>query len=275
MRAGCSGRPVHQAWPDRRAPRLSLDLGTWGPGAPQQGLGAAAASPRARARQVTKEKEPDAGAKRRGSDAGGPVVRLTADGSATPRAGDAGAAAAAAAGDAAAGPPLPAVGTLLDFVAWVVLGGAAFAPDARLAAWAKGRGGFLADELGHVHRASVRMQARRRSAAPQRVACSRGPEWAVQLGSACPAVTRARAGAALSGGRGGRPQHQEPAERAVPGGPVAPALLRGACAVALTNRERGRARCRRRCAVWSRAWRPRRPSCAWRPPPARAWSRWR
>ena len=116
---------------------------------------------------MTKEKEAgaDAGAKRRGSDAGGAVVRLTADGSATPRAGDAGAAAAAAAGDAAAGPPLPAVGTLLDFVAWVVLGGAAFAPDARLAAWAKGRGGFLADELGHVHRASVRMQARRRPAA--------------------------------------------------------------------------------------------------------------
>jgi len=193
--------------------------------------------------QVTKEKEPgaDAGAKRRGSDAGGSIVRLTADGSATPRAGDAGgggAAAAAAAGDGAAGPPLPAVATLLDFVAWVVLGGAAAAPDARLAAWAKGRGGFLADELGHVHRASVRMQARRRLTAAAGCLQRQG----TLVGCAnweCLPCGRAHAGAAPSGGRGGRVQHQE--SDSWPGGPGAPALRRGACTAALTDRERAAA----------------------------------
>lgn len=104
--------------------------------------------------QVTKEVPKEAAAKHRGSDGSSPVMDVTANGSITSPA------------STSNGPltddvaPLPAVSTLLDFVAWVVLGGLPTRAS-RLAGWAKGRGGFLADELGHVHKASVRMQVRR------------------------------------------------------------------------------------------------------------------
>ncbi len=103
---------------------------------------------------MTKETAKDAAAKRtRSSDGGTPIVELTADGSAAPPPGDAG---EACAPDAY---PLPAVATLLDFVAWVVLSGLP-AHSARLGCWVKGRGGYLADELGQVHKASIRVQVR-------------------------------------------------------------------------------------------------------------------
>lgn len=101
---------------------------------------------------MTKDTQKEAGGGNRGSgDGGAAIVELTANGSAA--SGDAGEACAADL------PPLPAVTTLLDFVAWVVLSG--LPPHAsRLAGWAQGRGGFLADELSQVHKAAVRVQAR-------------------------------------------------------------------------------------------------------------------
>lgn len=105
-------------------------------------------------KQVTKEVPKEAAAKNRSSDGSSPVTDVTANGSIT------------APTSISNGPlmndmvPLPAVSTLLDFVAWVVLGGLPTRAS-RLAGWAKGRGGFLADELGHVQKASVRMQVPR------------------------------------------------------------------------------------------------------------------
>ncbi|KAK9846020.1 hypothetical protein WJX81_008599 [Elliptochloris bilobata] len=101
--------------------------------------------------KVTKESPKDAAAKRLSGDGGSPIVEVTANGSTVSPPGS-------SSGEfAAEGPPLPAVATLLDFVAWVVLNG--LPPHAsRLAGWVKGRGGFLADELSHVHKASLRMQ---------------------------------------------------------------------------------------------------------------------
>ena len=101
--------------------------------------------------QVTKDTQKEAGGKRGSGDGGAPIVELTATGSVA--SGDAEEACAA---DAL---PLPAVTTLLDFVAWVVLSG--LPPYAsRLGGWVKGRGGFLADELNQVHKAAVCVQAR-------------------------------------------------------------------------------------------------------------------
>jgi hypothetical protein len=51
---------------------------------------------------------------------------------------------------------VPEVVTLLEFVAWVVLGGVP--ASVRSANWFKGRGGFLADQLDAVREASVRIQ---------------------------------------------------------------------------------------------------------------------
>ena len=104
--------------------------------------------------QVTKETPKEAAAKSRSSDGSSPVMDVTANGSVTPPSGIGN---GPLADDVS---PLPAVFTLLDFVAWVVLGSLP-ARASRLAGWAKGRGGFLADELGHVHKASVRMQVPR------------------------------------------------------------------------------------------------------------------
>lgn len=103
---------------------------------------------------MTKEVPKEAAAKSRSSDGSSPVMDVTANGSITsPTSISNG----LAMDDVV---PLPAVSTLLDFVAWVVLGSLPTRAS-RLAGWAKGRGGFLADELGHVHKASVRMQVPR------------------------------------------------------------------------------------------------------------------
>ena len=59
--------------------------------------------------------------------------------------------------DKQAGPGVPPVGTLLEFVAWVVQTGQALSPKA-LEDWSKGRGGYLIDELSCVREASIRVQ---------------------------------------------------------------------------------------------------------------------
>lgn len=51
---------------------------------------------------------------------------------------------------------IPQVVSLLEFVAWVVLGGVP--ASVRSANWFKGRGGFLADQLDAVREASIRIQ---------------------------------------------------------------------------------------------------------------------
>lgn len=56
-----------------------------------------------------------------------------------------------------AGPELPPVTTLLEFVAWVVQTGQALSPKA-LEDWSKGRGGYLNDELSAVREAYTRVQ---------------------------------------------------------------------------------------------------------------------
>lgn len=57
----------------------------------------------------------------------------------------------------AAGPEVPPVSTLLEFVAWVVLTGHPVGTKA-VEDWGKGRGGYLMDELDRVKEASIRVQ---------------------------------------------------------------------------------------------------------------------
>lgn len=59
--------------------------------------------------------------------------------------------------EAPAGPKLPPITTLLEFVAWVVQTGQALSPKA-LEDWSKGRGGYLIDELSAVREAFTRVQ---------------------------------------------------------------------------------------------------------------------
>lgn len=59
--------------------------------------------------------------------------------------------------DQQAGPEVPPVSTLLEFVAWVVQTGQALSRKA-LEDWSKGRGGYLIDELSYVREASIRVQ---------------------------------------------------------------------------------------------------------------------